>query len=69
MNHGATHLTLRPELDRLHCGDPNCGAAGELILYPACHADSLTIATYRKGELALECAECGEVYLNVLVAG
>jgi hypothetical protein len=63
------HLTLRSELDQLRCEEPCCDGKGEVVLFPHCHADSLTIATYRKGELGLECAECGETYLTVLVAG
>jgi hypothetical protein len=39
------------------------------VLSPVCHPEYLTIATYKRGELSLECAECGEVYLTVLVAG
>lgn len=40
-----------------------------LVLGPTCHPEQLTVATYTKGELALECAECGATYLTVLVAG
>jgi hypothetical protein len=64
-----THLTLRSELDQLRCEHPQCWSGGEVGLYPACHPDYLTVPVYRKGELCLECAECGEVYLAVLVAG
>jgi hypothetical protein len=61
------HLTLRSELDEMRC--EQCWESGEIVLYPDCHPDYLTIPTYRKGELALECSECGEIYLAVLVAG
>jgi hypothetical protein len=63
------HLTLRPELDQLRCEEPGCGHTDEIVLSPSCHPEYLTIASYRRGELALECAECGDVYLRVLVAG
>jgi hypothetical protein len=62
-------LTLRPELDKLRCAEEGCGCADELVLGPTCHPEMTTIATYAKGELALECAECGATYLTVLVAG
>jgi hypothetical protein len=71
-----TPLTTRTDLDHLRCPDcaamttnahpePNPGIA----MYPRCHGDSLSIPLYIGGELRLECAECGEVWLSVPVAG
>ncbi len=62
-------LTLRPELDKLRCAEEGCDCDDGLVLGPTCHPEELTIATYSKGELSLECAECGATYLTVLVAG
>jgi Zn ribbon nucleic-acid-binding protein len=66
-----TTLTTRPDLDQLRCAEcdhhqePNPG----VVLSSACHPDMLSIALYREGELHLECAECGHVWLAVPVAG
>jgi uncharacterized protein with PIN domain len=64
---GMTTLTLRSELAKMRC--EQCWEGGEIVLYRDCHPDYLTIPVYRQGELCLECSECGEIYLAVLVAG
>jgi hypothetical protein len=63
-----TSLTLRPELDRLRCSEPGCDCDDELVLSCIEH-EAPVIATYCKGELELECAECGRPILRVAVAG
>jgi Zn ribbon nucleic-acid-binding protein len=61
-------LTLRKDLDAMPCA--GCGHTGQ-ALYLACpeHRTGLTLAFYREGELLLECAECGTMYMTVPVAG
>jgi hypothetical protein len=59
-------LTLRAELDQLPCSD--CGGMNALYLCCNQHPTALTLPFYTEGELRLECAECGEIYITVRVA-
>ena len=62
-------LTTRADLDREVC--PDCDGEGTEGLYLACdeHPDALALAFYIEGELRLECAECGQTFVSVPVAG
>jgi hypothetical protein len=63
-------LTTRADLDKLRCEEPGCPELNPgIVLYPTCHPDVLTIPLYHQGELHLECAECGSIWLSVPVAG
>jgi hypothetical protein len=63
-------LTTRADLDQLRCEEPGCDEINPgVVLSPDCHPDVLTIPLYHQGELHLECAECGQVWLAVPVAG
>jgi hypothetical protein len=62
------HLALRPELDRLRCDEPGCDCDDNLVLQCADHHAPVW-ATYSKGELTVECAECGTIVLVTAVAG
>jgi Zn ribbon nucleic-acid-binding protein len=64
----STTLTTRKDLDAMPCAD--CGHTGQALYLPCPeHRAALTLAFYRQGELLLECAECGSVYLTIPVAG
>jgi hypothetical protein len=65
-----TALTTRADLDQLRCEEPGCDQTNPgVVLFPRCHGDALTIPLYLDGELRLECAECGEIWLAIPVAG
>jgi hypothetical protein len=62
-------LTTRADLDQQRCAD--CGMDEPPSLWLCCpnHRDTLSLPFYAEGELRLECAECGTIYLRVPIAG
>ena len=58
-------VMTREELDLIRCDEPSCDEINPgVVLFPRCHPDVLTIPLYIDGELRLECAECGTIYLS-----
>jgi hypothetical protein len=63
-------LSVRSDLDKLRCSEPGCDCNDQLVLGCNRHDyDFPTVAAYSKGELTLDCAECGAHVLTVPVAG
>ena len=67
-----TPLALRADLDKLACNEAGCTCTAlddGIVLESSCHPDYAMWATYKHGELKLECAQCGQPVITVAVAG
>jgi hypothetical protein len=65
-------LALRSDLDQLRCTDPCCehdGPPDSIAIESTCHPDQAMWASYRHGELTLNCARCGRRVITIAVAG
>lgn len=67
----AISLAIRSDLDALACSEPECDHTADdgIVIESTCHPDMSMWATYRHGELQLECCQCGRPVITIAVAG